>query len=240
MRTLAARERTETANWRLAALLAFIAGMADVSGYLSLGQFTAHMSGVVATLALRAPLSSLTLLAPVLSALLSFTFGSAMTALLVNWVRQHHGESEYALPLLLESAALFSAALLAHRLPPWAVIGLLAFSMGLQNATISKLSNKEIRTTHVTGMVTDIGIELGRALYRNGSAATSTPINMRPRHLALLLLLVGLFFAGGCLAASLFHLTGLWLLASLSLLLILIAIFPITRDLRHTYVPPQA
>jgi len=38
---------------------------------------------------------------------------------------------------------------------------LLCFIMGLQNAVITKISHAEIRTTHVTGLVTDVGIELG-------------------------------------------------------------------------------
>ena len=38
--------------------------------------------------------------------------------------------------------------------------------MGLQNAVVTRISNARVRTTHVTGMVTDIGIELGHLLDR--------------------------------------------------------------------------
>jgi uncharacterized membrane protein YoaK (UPF0700 family) len=41
--------------------------------------------------------------------------------------------------------------------------------VGLQNAVISKLSNAEICNTHVTGVVTDIGIGLGKFVYWNRS-----------------------------------------------------------------------
>lgn len=44
-------------------------------------------------------------------------------------------------------------------------VALLCFVMGLQNAMITKISKAEIRTTHVTGLVTDIGIEIGKSLY---------------------------------------------------------------------------
>ena len=53
LRRMTARERTEAANWQLAALLAFNAGAVDVMGYLGLRQFTSHMSGIVATLAVE-------------------------------------------------------------------------------------------------------------------------------------------------------------------------------------------
>ena len=36
----------------------------------------------------------------------------------------------------------------------------LSFLMGLQNATVTHISGARVRTTHVSGMVTDIGIEL--------------------------------------------------------------------------------
>jgi len=38
-----------------------------------------------------------------------------------------------------------------------ATVMLLCFIMGLQNAVISKISRSEIRTTHVTGLVTRRG-----------------------------------------------------------------------------------
>lgn len=40
----------------------------------------------------------------------------------------------------------------------------LSFVMGLQNAVVTRISNARVQTTHVTGMVTDIGIELGNLL----------------------------------------------------------------------------
>ena len=49
----------------------------------------------------------------------------------------------------------------------WLLVAALGFVMGQQNALITKVSDATIRTTHVTGMVTDIGIELGTGLYRN-------------------------------------------------------------------------
>ncbi|MCP5810116.1 DUF1275 domain-containing protein, partial [Klebsiella pneumoniae] len=46
--------------------------------------------------------------------------------------------------------------------PPLLILGL-AFLMGLQNATVTRISDARVRTTHVSGMATDIGIELGIA-----------------------------------------------------------------------------
>jgi uncharacterized membrane protein YoaK (UPF0700 family) len=61
--------------------------------------------------------------------------------------------------LLLLCFGLLGANLEQHR---WlfvpATVALLCFAMGLQNAMITEISKAEIRTTHVTGLVTDIGI----------------------------------------------------------------------------------
>ena len=80
---------------------------------------------------------------------------------------------------------------------------LLSFIMGLQNALVTKISHSEIRTTHVTGLVTDIGIEMGKAMY----GLTTQPPNRLPvqangPRLQILLLLAMSFFLGGVLGAS--------------------------------------
>ncbi|MFX1764116.1 YoaK family protein [Paraburkholderia sp. A1RI-2L] len=47
------------------------------------------------------------------------------------------------------------------------IVALLCYVMGVQNAMITKISRAERRTTHMTGIVTDLGIELGKGLYWN-------------------------------------------------------------------------
>jgi uncharacterized membrane protein YoaK (UPF0700 family) len=39
---------------------------------------------------------------------------------------------------------------------------LLCFAMGLQNSLVTRLSGAVVRTTHLTGVVTDLGIEAAR------------------------------------------------------------------------------
>jgi uncharacterized membrane protein YoaK (UPF0700 family) len=109
---------------------------------------------------------------------------------------------------------------------------LLAFIMGLQNAVITKLSNAEIRTTHVTGIVTDIGIELGKLLYRNAEKhkGLSRVIANRPR-LRLLFSLAASFFVGGVAGALGFHHLGYSATVPLALVLVAFASVPIVDDL---------
>jgi uncharacterized membrane protein YoaK (UPF0700 family) len=231
LRKLTARERTNAANWQLALLLAFTAGVVDVSGFLALGHFTSHMSGTVASVAADLHKHGFHVLMYPAFILTCFLCGAAFCAMLVNWERRRNRESLFAVPVLLE--ALLLACLTVPGTPHhiWRALFLLSFSMGLQNAIITKISDAEIRTTHVTGTITDIGIELGRAFYWNHNPKL-LPVRADHRRLLLLSLLVLLFFIGGAISTFAFPHIGFLLLLPVSLLLAIFTVLPITADLR--------
>ena len=107
--------------------------------------------------------------------------------------------------LVVEALLILAFGALADRLV-WdhrnhVFVAVLCFTMGLQNAIITKISAAQIRTTHVTGMVTDIGIELGKLVYRNRRRG-EPPVRADLGKLGMLAGLVGLFFAGGMLGAA--------------------------------------
>uniref|UniRef100_UPI002631B68D YoaK family protein n=1 Tax=Acidovorax sp. TaxID=1872122 RepID=UPI002631B68D len=166
-------QRTPQANTRLGVTLAAVAGAANAGGFLAVNQYTSHMTGVVSGMADAVVLGHTGTALVGLAMLLAFVTGAMCTALLVNWGMRHHLHSAYGLPLLLEAALLLvfglfggAIAVAAHLFVPLTVV-LLCFIMGLQNAVITKISRAEIRTTHITGLVTDMGIELGKLLYIN-------------------------------------------------------------------------
>ena len=229
-RKLTGKVRTAGANRHLGLVLAFVAGATNAGGFLAVQQYTSHMTGIVSATADFLALGTLDLALAGLGALLSFIIGAACSAILVNYSRQHGLHSEFALPLMLEAVLLLCFGLLGARL---AIIDgmfvsltviLLSFIMGLQNAVVSKLSHAEIRTTHVTGIVTDIGIELGKAMYRNANVVVN-----RAR-LQLLSLLLLFFFVGGIAGAFGFKLVGYGATVPLALLLVALASVPIADD----------
>jgi uncharacterized membrane protein YoaK (UPF0700 family) len=113
----------------------------------------------------------------------------------------------------------------------------LCFTMGLQNAIITKISNAVIRTTHVTGMVTDIGIALGRVAL---IATRKIDADIVPELATLRLLtsLVALFFVGGVIGALGFRHAGFFFTLPLSAILLLLAIMPVIDDMRRHGVTP--
>jgi uncharacterized membrane protein YoaK (UPF0700 family) len=228
-RHLTGQHRTASTNRLLGALLAFNAGAINAGGFLVVGMYTSHMTGFASMLADNLVLGNITLVLGAAGTLLAFVAGAAATAVLVNWARQNHLRSEYALPLLLEAGLLLVFGLLGatlNRQTPFAVpltVLVLAFTMGLQNALMSKISASQIRTTHMTGVITDMGIELGKLFYWN-QGARPPELQVRANRIKLRLhaMLLGAFMAGGVVGAAGFKYLGfVWVLPMAGLLLLM-------------------
>ena len=237
--------RSPAANLRLGVSLSFIAGATNAGGFLAVGQYTSHMTGLLSAVADHLVLGQLALVAASLAAIGAFVGGAMTTALMVNWGLRRQLRSAFARPLALETSlllvfGLFGAAINLHAelFAPLTVL-LLCYIMGLQNAVITKVSNAEIRTTHVTGLVTDIGIELGKLVYLNRSPLPSRVVANR-RKLRIHLALVAAFFVGGVLGALGFKFWGYVTTLPLAALLGLLIAGPLLHDLRHGRIAPPA
>jgi len=239
-RQLTGRLRTPEANRKLACYLTFIAGATNAGGFLAVRQYTSHMSGIVSAMADNLAMGSIGLVLEGLGALLSFLAGAACCSIMIHWGRREHLHSEYALPLVLEAGLLVCFGLLGGNLEDheWlfipATVMVLCFIMGLQNAMITKISKAEIRTTHVTGMVTDIGIELGKLFYWNVARVDAAKPLVRADRakLRMLTVFVSLFFAGGLAGAIGFKHAGFVSTLPLAGLLLGLAAMPVYDDVR--------
>ncbi|PJX23058.1 hypothetical protein CAP48_13435 [Advenella sp. S44] len=239
-RTLTDSVRTQKADKQVGTLLAFVAGAINAGGFLAVHQYTSHMTGIVSSMADQLILGAFDLVLAGVAALICFLCGSICTTMMVNYARIHRLRSEYALPLLLEAVLLLCFGMLGaqiaqlHGLFVPITVMILAFLMGLQNALITKLSRSVIRTTHVTGIVTDIGIELGKLFYWNrGRAREHRQFVVADRsrlrlHCALLLA----FFSGGTMGAWGFSHIGYAATVPLACLLVLISSIPAFDDIR--------
>jgi uncharacterized membrane protein YoaK (UPF0700 family) len=239
MRRLAGPQRTAAANRQLGFALAFVAGAVNAGGLLAIGQYTSHVTGIVSSMADNLVLGRDALVLAALGATAAFMLGAASTAIMVNFGRRRRLYSEYALPLLVEAMLLLAFGLLGARLPvagtaavPLAV-SLLCYVMGLQNALVTKLSRAEIRTTHMTGIVTDIGIELGKLLYWNADPGQA-PVRADWRRLKVLAALLACFIAGGVAGAAGFGQVGCLVTLPLAALLCILAIVPAADDLARS------
>ena len=229
--------RTVQTNTRLGAVLAFVAGATNAGGFLAVGTYTSHMTGVVSALADHLVIGNLVLAAASLGALGAFLLGAMTTAWLVNWGLREALASAYGLPLLLESVLLLIFGIFGAAISLWSpffvplTVLLLCFIMGLQNAVITKISKAEVRTTHVTGLVTDLGIELGKMLYINRTQRSAAePVRANRPKLRLHLILVSSFFIGALCGALGFKFLGYVTTVPLAVTLLLLVWRPVLHD----------
>ena len=230
--------RSAKTNLRLGCTLCGVAGATNAGGFLAVGQYTSHMSGIVSSVADNLELGKVHLAAAGVALVLAFVLGSMTTVWIVNWSQRRQMRSAFARPLLLEAAlllvfGLFGAAIgrFADLLVPVTVL-LLCFIMGLQNAVITKVSHAEIRTTHVTGLITDLGIELGKVFYFNRSQLANKVVANRAK-LRIHALLVGSFFTGALLGAVGFKTYGYVATVPLAVMLMVLTLGPLCDDVRN-------
>ena len=228
-RKLIAVERTRSANLQLGIALCFIAGATNAGGFLAVHQYTSHMTGIVSALADNIVLGDAPLVLFGLAALMCFMCGAAVSAVMINYARRRHLQSRFALPLLLEATMLTGFGVVGdhflareHAYVPL-VMGSLCFLMGLQNAVISKISRAEVRTTHLTGMITDLSIELGKLAYINRSSiADEDGVRADRGRMMALAGLICSFFIGAMCGAIGFNRIGFVTSLPLALILFLL------------------
>lgn len=184
--------------WTGAWLLAFVAGMINVVGLLGFEhQAITHLTGNTSLLAdavARLDASSTVHFGLVLGA---FVAGCMVSGAIIQDSTLKLGR-RYGIALLLASALLFVAVPLLERESAYGIYAA-AGACGLQNAMISTYSGAAVRTTHLSGMFTDLGIFLGHALR-------GTPVD--GRRLRLSALVISGFFCGGIAGAASFRLVG--------------------------------
>lgn len=184
--------------WTGAWLLAFVAGMVNVAGLLGFDRHSiTHHTGNTSLLAEALARGNFAEMAQVAAIIAAFVLGCALSGYLVQDSTLQLGR-RYGVALLLASALLASSVSLLETHSIFGMV-LAAGACGLQNAMVSTYSGAVVRTTHLTGMFTDLGIFLGHALR-------GLPVDRR--RLKLCFSVISGFLAGSFAGALAFHRFG--------------------------------
>lgn len=204
--------RSDSADTRLACTLAATAGALNTAAFEVVGFFSANMTGNVSLLSDQLAKANAGPALFFLSVVLLFIAGSACSTLIINAGQRRNIRTIYAAVILIEGAALMilggvERAFTAHS-PGVMLIMSLSFLMGLQNAVVTRISNARVRTTHISGTATDIGIELAMLfeVLRRKASPKETPLYFSRLRLHALTLLS--FLAGGVAGIGLYRLLG--------------------------------
>lgn len=180
-------------GWFLAGAVALsgIAGFTN-SATFQLGNLAvSHLTGSITRVSIELSQQDYSDVVPFTVILGSFFAGAVLSGAVVGDKELGIGR-RYAVMLLVEAALLSVAALLAQRAPSSLSLGIAALACGLQNALASSFRGMVVRTTHMTGIVTDLGFQVGKLL---------TARRMDKRLLSLHLPIVLSFTAGGVVGA---------------------------------------
>ncbi len=232
-------DRDRHLNRQLAWSLAFVAGAVNAGGFLAVKTYTSHVTGVVSRVADEIILGDMAMATMAAGVVACFFAGAFCAGLLINLGRRHRFRSHYAFSLMVEAALLLVFGLMGahlHTIERFfvpATVALLSFVMGMHNSIVTNLSNAEVRTTHLTGIVTDMGLETSRLLYFNvDEQSRSGPILGNRKKLKLHALILASFFVGGLAGAAGFKHVGYKMTVFLAAFLILLAWRPVFQDLR--------
>ncbi|CAK0791519.1 unnamed protein product [Prorocentrum cordatum] len=196
--------------------LAICAGMVNAVAFAKFGTYVSHVSGSSTAIGLRqfgdqpgdVPTPALLVL--------DFIVGSTLCGLLIPKATLKIGKAPYSSALMILALIMASPIVLSGH----GLLGahLLALGCGLQNGLCSSWSGNVIRTTHMTGTGTDLGLAVGRIISRFLSKCRSFAPEDWEEHTAdrnkviLMSLLLAGFIGGACLGSIAYNALKLWTL----------------------------
>jgi uncharacterized membrane protein YoaK (UPF0700 family) len=181
--------------WIGAVALAAVAGMVNVIGFLGFEhQAVSHLTGTTSLLGAALADGDLRAISHLWGLLIAFCLGAMLSGMIIQDSALKLGR-RYGVVLVLEALLLLAATpLLKHQLI-WGAL-LAAMACGLQNAMVTTYSGAVVRTTHLSGMFTDLGIGLGHLLRG---------MPLQKRRLMLSGFIISGFLGGSILGAWLFR-----------------------------------
>jgi uncharacterized membrane protein YoaK (UPF0700 family) len=223
---LAEDRRSPYLNIMLGSVCAFVSGAINSGGFIVVGRYTSHITGVVAATADALILGHNSVAIISLAFVGIFFIGALISSLLIRQAERLRLHSRFALSFLVGGGVLMGLGWWAWGDPGEnGLILTLGFflSMGIQNATVTRLSDYGMRATHMTGIITDLAIEFAKWV-------TGDPFHSV--RMKLLTVILGSFFFGGVVGAYTFNsrlgVSSLFLYGGI---LMGLSVFPVYRDI---------
>ncbi|WP_266160168.1 YoaK family protein [Dyella silvatica] len=181
--------------WFGGGLLALIAGTINAVGFMGFRhQAITHLTGTTTLLGTALAEANAAEAIHWLLAILSFVGGAVLSGFIVQQHTLKLGR-RYGIALMVESLLLFAAVPLIHHGNDGGLY-LASIACGLQNAMVSTYSGATFRTTHLSGIFTDLGIYIGQRLRG---------LEVDALRIQVCLVVAGGFLAGATVGSLLFN-----------------------------------
>lgn len=202
--------RTFSDNIKLGALTALSAGMVNVVSVISFFAFTSNVTGHYAILAQEFAKGNWYQAAVVFIWIALFFLGNFTS----NFVIIHSDTKleryiAHAIPIFIEILCLFFVGLYLILFykdtlqETEFLIGTMLYAMGIQNGLTATISNFAVKTTHLTGLTTDLGILL--AMFTQKKYRENNELVERAQ---LLLIIMVSYVIGGIIAGLIYYKIG--------------------------------
>ena len=214
------KTRTLSHNLRIASLLSFIAGIVNVTGFFAVQRLTTNVTGHFAFF--MDEVFKLNFWQGFVYFLYIFFFflGSFVSSFLIEFISRKDDHYKFVVPASIECLILFVIGFFGKDLiikSPNTIALSLLFAMGLQNSLVTTISSASIRTTHLTGLFTDLGIEFSQLFFYKANEQKHKLISSIKLRLAI----ISFFFTGGIVGGILYSKVGLNVLIFAAMTLVL-------------------
>lgn len=224
-------------NLLLASSTASVAGMTNVVGVIAFLSFVSNITGHVATLAGKITEQDMSEVYIVAYWLFMFFFGAFVSNFIVKSLDYKSTYFAHGAPIVLEIVILLGVAVYGKDVYNGSefqremITGAVLFCMGLQNGLVSRISGGLIKTSHLTGMVTDLASELSDLVHPN---AETTQVLKEKIYIRLTVL--GFFIFGGILGGIMFNMIGMTTFFVIPLVLLTILLYDVYPVLVHRFL----
>jgi uncharacterized membrane protein YoaK (UPF0700 family) len=156
--------RTLSDNIKLSILGALIAGMINVASFMIFVSFSSNVTGYFAILASEVVSGNMEQIMLVSFWIMLYISGSFTAGFMVTNLFRNNSYLAHATPLILQLLCILTVGFYCNffyqetLLESEFLLSLLLFSMGLQNGLTASITNFQVKTTHLTGAVTDLGV----------------------------------------------------------------------------------
>jgi uncharacterized membrane protein YoaK (UPF0700 family) len=210
--------RTAIQNRALAGYLALIGGFVNSAGFILIGTFTSHVTGTVGRFSNDLAALEWDAAGLAFTMILAFFTGAFIASMMIESNFLGKAANAYGVALVTEAFLLVAFMIIArltvgaHPRVKDAEAMILCMAMGMQNSLVTRMSGAVVRTTHLTGVITDIGIEAARwfrwwrgtlseRLRLKLAFGRNPPEHPQPVKIELLLTIAGSFALGAIFGA---------------------------------------
>lgn len=164
------KNRTFLHNLRLATMLSLVAGIVNITGVLALKTLTTNVTGHFAFFAEEVMKHDYAAAITFLFFTLFFLIGAFTSNFIAEVLSKKNPELFHVIPIAFEMLILIGVGMYAtpcdlSQIEGKLIAFFMLFAMGMQNALVTKISQSTVRTTHLTGLFTDLGIELSQLFF---------------------------------------------------------------------------